>query len=222
MRARIRQTYFPAAGLILLALTLTGFWDNLVSDVGQPSNSDPKFVIHGLLCGAWMILFAVQTLLIARGKARLHRKLGIAGLAIAVGVALSTLWVFVAVWRGWYALDMESQANRFLLPSYALFVALGLRHRMRPDWHKRFLYTATLFMLGPVLGRAYDPLLVPFMRGWTEPEIDAAYHVVYLLVWSGFFASLLAYDALTLRRIHPVSGAAAVWFGVIWVIVWLV
>jgi len=222
MQRLIRRYYFPAMGTILLALTLVGFSDNLFTDVGQPSNSDPKFIVHGLLCGAWIILFAVQALLIGSRNVRLHRRLGIAGLVIAAGVALSTIWVFVAVWKGWAALDLESQANRLLLPSYALFVALGLRDRMRPDWHRRFLFTGTLFMLGPVLGRAYDPLLVPFMRGWTEAKIDAVYHVTYLLVWSAFFVSLLVYDLVVSRRIHPVSAAALGWFAAIWAIVWLV
>jgi hypothetical protein len=222
MRRLIRRTYFPAMSAILLALTLVGFWDNLVSDVGQPSNSDPKFIVHGSLCGAWIILFFVQTWLIGGRNVRLHRRLGVAGVVIATGVALSTLWVFVAVWKGWAALDMESQANRFLLPSYALFVALGLRDRVRPDWHRRYLFTGTLFMLGPVLARAYDPLLVPFMRGWTEAKIDAVFHVTYLLVWFAFFASLLGYDAVVQRRIHPVSAAALAWFATIWAIVYLI
>jgi hypothetical protein len=222
MQGAIRRTYFPVMGAILLALTLTGFWDNLVSDVGQPSNSDPKFVIHGLLCGAWIILFAVQTWLIGSRNLRLHRRLGVAGAVVAAGVALSTVWVFVAVWKGWAALDMESQANRFLLPSFALFVWLGLRNRTRPDWHRRYLFTGTLFMLGPVLGRTYDPLLVPLMRGWSVAQVDAAYHPIYLLSWSLFFASLIAFDWVTLRRVHPVTIGATLWFAAIWGIVALV
>ncbi|RYY23889.1 MAG: hypothetical protein EOP62_18525 [Sphingomonadales bacterium] len=222
MQRLIRRTYFPAMGLILLALTLTGFSDNLFTDVGQASNSDPKFIVHGLLCGAWIILFFVQTCLIARGNARLHRKLGIAGMVIAVGVALSTIWVFVAVWKGWAAMNMEAQANRLLLPSYALFVALGLRNRTRPDWHRRYLLAGTLFMLGPVLGRAFDPLVVPFLGGWTEPQIDAAFMPIFLGIWFALFASLFAYDAMVLRRIHPVTAGATLWFGAIWAIIWLI
>lgn len=222
MREAIRRYYFPAAGLVLLALTLTGFWDNLVSDTGQPSNSDPKFIIHGLLCGAWIIFFAVQTGLIAAGNRRLHRRLGVAGAVVAAGVAISTVWVFVAVWKGWARMDMESQANRFLLPSYALFVMLGLRDRMRPDWHRRYLYTATLFMLGPVLARTYDPLLMPLMSGWSVAQIDDAFKPIFLTVWWIFFASLIAHDAVVLRRIHPVTIGATLWFASIWGIVWAI
>jgi len=40
--------FFPIASFLLLFLTIAGFWDNLFTDVGQPSNSDPKFIVHGL------------------------------------------------------------------------------------------------------------------------------------------------------------------------------
>lgn len=222
MQRVIRGYYFPVMGAILVALTLVGFSDNLFTDVRQSSNFDPKFIVHGLLCGAWMILFFTQVSLIGSGNIRLHRKLGIAGVAIAAGVALSTIWVFVAVWRGWAALNLESQANRLLLPSYALFVILGLRNRARPEWHRRFLLTATLFMLGPVLGRAFDPLVLPFLSGWSEPQIDAAFLPIFLFSWSALFATLLGYDAVALRRIHPVTAGAILWFCAIWVIVWMI
>jgi hypothetical protein len=85
----MRRWYFVVAAFLLLALTVTGFWDNLVSDIGQKSNSDPKFIMHGLLCGAWMILLFIQTSLVGSGNLTAHRKLGIAGMAIAIGVTES-------------------------------------------------------------------------------------------------------------------------------------
>ncbi|MBK6298385.1 MAG: hypothetical protein IPF48_10670 [Sphingomonadales bacterium] len=86
--------FFPIASLFLLFLTIAGFWDNLFTDVGQPSNSDPKFIVHGLFCGSWMIALLAQSLLVNRGNVRLHRKLGMFALVAAIGVALSTIWVF--------------------------------------------------------------------------------------------------------------------------------
>ncbi len=218
MADAIRRWYFAVATFLLLTLTVVGFSDNLFTNVGQPSNSDPKFIIHGLLCGAWMILLLVQTSLVGAGNTKLHRKLGIAGLAVAIGVTISTVWVFVAVWKGWPAMNPEAKANRILLPSYSLFVALAFANRTRPAWHKRFMFTGTLFMLGPVLGRSFDPLAVPFMTGWTEPQIESAFLPWFFSVWLAFFISLVAYDAATLRRVHPVTLASILWFGIIWAI----
>jgi len=218
MRDAVRRYYFPLASLLLLALTIVGFWDNLVSDTGQPSNSDPKFIIHGVLCGAWIILLVAQTWLVRGGNVRLHRRLGIAGAAIATGVTLSTIWVFVVIWNGWAVMAPDVKINRLLLLSYSLFVILALRLRRRPDWHKRLIFIATLLMLDPVLGRVYDPLVVPLMTQMTEPQIDAAFLPWLILVWLGFFVSLAAYDAIVARRLHPVTLTGLLWFAAAWTI----
>ena len=125
----MQKYYFSLASGITLALTLWGFSDNLFWDVGQPSNRDPKFIIHGMFCLAWMIVFFAQATLVRKNNIRLHRKLGITGFIIAIGVALSTMYVFIVVWQGWDAMAYYVKANRMLLPSYALFVLLGLLNR---------------------------------------------------------------------------------------------
>lgn len=210
--------FFLVAALVLLGLTLVAFSDNLFTDVGQASNHDPKFIVHGLFCGAWIIVLVAQTLLVSSRNVRLHRKLGVAALLIAVGVTLSTIWVFWAVWKGWAAMSPDVKANRLLLPSYSLFIAMGYLNRRRADWHKRFIYTGTLFMLDPVLGRVYDPLLVPFMTGLTEKQIDAAFLPIILAIWLGFFAALFVYDAVVIRRIHRVTMGALTWFAAAWTV----
>lgn len=216
MQHLVRRWYFPAVSILLLALTLVGFRDNLITDVGQPSNSDPKFIIHGLLCGAWMILLVTQSLLINNGNVALHRKIGLAAMAVAIGVTLSTLWVFVAVWKGWAAMSPEVKANRLFLPSYAVFVILAFRNRRRPDWHKRLIQAATFFMLAPVLGRVYDPLIVdPFMTQLSEAQIEAAFLPWLFSVWAGFLLSMVFYDAIVMRRIHVVTTSALIVFGIV-------
>ena len=73
-------------------------------------------------------------------------------------------------------------------------------------------------MLDPVLGRVYDPLLVPFMTGLTEKQVDAAFLPTILVIWLGFFAALFAYDAVAIRRIHRVTAGALAWFAVAWTV----
>lgn len=221
-RSLMRRFYFPIVSLSLVLLTLIAFADNLFTNVGQPSNHDPKFIIHGLLCGAWMILLFVQTSLISAGNVRLHRRLGVAAMAVAIGVALSTIWVFYAAWKGWGVMTYDVKANRLLLPSFALFAALGFINRRRPDYHKRLMYTGTLFMLDPVLGRVYDPAIVPLLAGWSVPWIDAFYPIWKFAVWLGYFLSLFLFDWRTARRIHPVTIAALLVFGAISGLVWVI
>lgn len=217
-----RRYYFPVASFLLLAFTIAAFADNLFTDVGQPSNSDPKFIAHGLLCGAWMILLFAQSSLVSARNVRVHRTFGIAGILIAVGVTLSTIWLFIATWKGFAAMDAEVKANRLLLPSYSVFVALAYKYRRQPVRHKRLMFAGTLFMLDPVLARIYDPVIVPvFMAHWTERQIDAAFHPWFFATWLGFFFSLIAYDGSTLRRVHPVTLFALLWFAFVWTVAFL-
>jgi len=197
--------HFPVASALLLFLSLVAFGDNLVTDVGQPSNGDPKFVIHGLFLLAWMILLVVQSSLPRFGRLSLHRKLGNYGFFVAVGVVLSTLWLFAAVWRGWAALAPEVMANRIFLPLYAAYMIGAWRMRMRPEWHKRFVYLGTLFLLEPVLARTYDPLIAPLMPVYPPGGDDHLFLGYLALSWTSFYLALLLYDRLKGGRFHPLT-----------------
>nr|WP_166180005.1 hypothetical protein [Altererythrobacter segetis] len=200
-----RRHYFPALFVLLFALSLAAFWDNLVTDVHQPSNGDPKMLVHAFFAASWMLTLVVQSAFIRAGNVRLHRRLGTAGFIAAVGVTLSTLYLFVAKWKGWALMEPEVKANRLLLPAFAIFILLAYRNRRRPEIHKRLVLAGTLFLLEPILARLYDPYLVPVLPDAVN-RWDAVAYLVYLAgTWSAFYLSLFVYDWLVLRRIHPVS-----------------
>ena len=221
MSGRARRRYYAVVSGITLALTLWSFSDNLLWNVGQPSNRNPLLVIHGLFTLGWMLLFFVQATLIRVGNVRLHRRLGLAGVAVAAGTTLSTAWVFVVVWKGWAAMPDYLQANRLLLIVYAVLVSLAYRARRQPDYHRRYLLLATLCMLEPVLSRAFDPL-APLLDPLPAAQVDGAWWLFFVTTWSGLFLSLWLHDWRSARRIHPatVRGSAAV--ALAWIIVLLV
>ena len=222
MTGRVGGAYFSAASALLLVLSVVAFSDNLFTDVGQASNHDPKFVIHGLFGLAWYVLLTEQANLIRTRRVSLHKTLGIATFLVAIGVTLSTLYIFVVLWKGWANMAPEVRANRLLLPGYALCVMLAWRWRTRPEWHKRLLFAGTFLMLGPVLARTYDPLiaswlgpLVPAM----SPQTDEVLFLMYFFgVWVGFFVSLACYDWRKDKRVHAVTLAGFAWLVLSWVI----
>jgi uncharacterized membrane protein len=217
--ALIRRTYFSAVAASLLALTLWSFSDNLITNVGQRSNADPKFIVHGLFCLAWMVLLAVQANLVRSRNLRLHRKLGVVGSLVAIGVVLSTLYLFVVLWKGWAPMSPEIRMNRLLLPGYALLVSLAVIHRRRPAWHKRLILVASFYMLEPVLSRAFDPV-EPLLLSYTDAQVDLAWWIFFALVWNGFFLSLFVHDLVVDRRVHAVTVAGYLWFYLAWIIAW--
>jgi len=217
MTDRTWGAYFSIISVLLLFLSIVAFSDNLFTDVGQPSNSDPKFIVHGLFGLAWYVLLATQANLVRVRNLRLHMKLGIATFIVAIGVTLSTLYLFVVLWKGWPNMEAEVRANRLLLPGYALCLLLAWRWRRQPDWHKRLIFTGTFFMLPPVLDRDYDRLIM----SWAKPLFPVFYtkqvdEIGFLVFrwgsWIGFFLSLVFYDWKKLRRVHPVTLAGCAWF----------
>ena len=139
---------------------------------------------------------------------------------MAIGVTLSTLYIFVVLWKGWGNLAGEARANRLLLPGYAACMFLAWKWRSQSDRHKRLVFAGTFLMLGPVIARTYDPLLV----SWMEPlfpvftaRVDEAGFLLYFFgAWVGFFLSLAWYDWKALQRIHPVTVAGFAWLVLAW------
>ena len=203
--------HFPVGCALLLLLTLVAFGDNLVTDVTQPSNSNPVMVVHGLFLLAWMIVLVVQSQLPRSGRIDLHRKIGQWAFWVAGGVVLSTAVLFAAVWKGWAAMTPEVLANRILLPSYAICMVAAYRNRMRPQWHKRLVYCGTLLLSEPVLARTFDPLIVPLLPPMAPGADMPIFYGYMIIVWTGFFVGLLAYDRLSLRRFHRVTLGSLAW-----------
>ena len=213
-------TYFSNVSVLLLALSIVAFSDNLFTDIGQPSNRDPKFIVHGIFGLAWYVLLATQANLVRVRNLLLHRKLGIATFIVAIGVTLSTLYLFVVLWKGWPNMEPDVRANRLLLPGYAVCLLLAWRLRARSDWHKRLIFVGTFFMLGPVLDRIYDPLVM----SWAKPMFPLLYtkqvdEIGFLMFrwgcWIGFFLSLALYDWKTLRYVHRVTLAGGAWLALV-------
>jgi len=204
----MKKHYFFIVSIILLALSFFAFSDNLITDVGQKSNSDPKFIIHGLFCFAWFSVLVFQTLYIRKGDYTTHKRVGMAGGWIAAGVFVSTVYVFVVIFESWEETWFVAKANRFFMAAYAILIVLAFINKAEGTKHKRYIYLATIYMLGPILDRVAGKL-----------DLDEI--LFNSIVWNLLFISLFRYDWITLQRIHPISWIGYLWFYVVWAIAFL-
>ena len=198
--------YFTIVSSILLISSFVAFSDNLITDIHQESNSDPKFIIHGLIMFAWFGTFVAQTYFILRKKIKTHMRFGQIGFVLAIGVFLSTLYVFIAIYKGWSNMEPFVRANRLLMLSFATFILLAYLNRKNAIKHKRFIFWAIVLPIEPIMGRVSDLFLID---NWV---------LFYVIVWHTFFASFLIYDWLTIKKIHAISWAGLAWFYVAWLI----
>jgi hypothetical protein len=157
---------------------------------------------HGLLFMSWIILFILQSALVAGGRTGIHRRLGIAGAILAA--AVFTIGVTVSIEtlrRGGGGAD----PRRFLsIPLGDIVVFGGLvvaafLLRRKTAAHKRLMLLATISLLAAGFGRFLPQI---HMQGMTN----------FFLCTAICVAVVMAYDFTSRGRVHPatLSGGLAV------------
>ena len=187
VRERRRGLYFPIVGTYLFALAIIGFSDNLFTDIGQPSNSQPRFLIHGFFALAWFALIAIQPWLVTTGNVATHRKLGVFGAIAATGLVLTTAYLQTLHFIRNDGLAGIALINSIMATAFALCVALAIANRHRPELHKRLMMVGTFLILEPLAARVSGHLGLSPMA--TVP-----------LIWLGLFVSLIVRDRMVLGR----------------------
>ena len=158
--------------------------------------------LHGALFSAWVLLFIVQTAFIARRRVTVHRRVGVAGIALAAAmVVVGVSTAISAAARG--AAPPGVDALTFLavplfdMVLFAGFIAAAFSERRNKEAHKRLMLLAYISIITAAVARlpgliAYGPLAF----------FGVSY--IYILVAA-------AYDRVTRGRIHPVY----IWGGVL-------
>lgn len=146
--------------------------------------------VHGAIFSAWVVLFLVQTGLVAARRVATHRRLGIAGALLAAAMIVVGLKAaFAAAARG--AAPPGVDAITFLavpvvhVVVFTTFVSAAIWRRRDRESHKRLMLLAYVAIVGPAVARIPGP-----------PFLGVA--VLVLLVAMG-----MAYDRYSRRSIHP-------------------
>jgi hypothetical protein len=159
--------------------------------------------LHAAAFTAWFVLLLVQIRLVAAKRIAWHRRLGVAGAAVAVLMVVTTLGCIVEAIRGggviagvpaWQFVALSTVS----IGLFAGFVAAAVFLRRRPDWHGRFMIVASCGILGPAVGRALIMIGGP-------PAAIYANHVLGLLL-----ATCIAHDWFRRRIVHPAFVIGAV------------
>jgi hypothetical protein len=160
----------------------------------------PLAYVHGAVFSAWVVLFIVQTALVATRRLAMHRRLGIAGVVLAAAMIVVGLRAaFAAAARG--AAPPGMDPITFLtvpftqMVMFTAFVSAAIWRRRDRESHKRLMLLAYVTIIGPAVARIpLPPLLFP---------------VSVLFVAMG-----MAYEFYSRGRIH----AAYLWGGALLVI----
>ncbi len=207
-RATKRQSrFFLIAAALMTLVVFLGFLPSFY--LRSQFRTEPlpiHLVIHGLIMTAWQLLFLTQTILVARRRTDLHRKLGFAGAGLAVAVVASGIHATLlqpgrladAGITLPFPIELLVVGNLFGFVVFAGFVATAIVRRRDAQLHKRLIFWACVVTMGPALTpvRSLGEMIAPYFPATFPPEVA--------LIWVAWIA-LLAHDWRTSRSFHPVS-----------------
>jgi hypothetical protein len=191
---RRARYFFVVLGIVFIVVAALGFGPHLLAFAAGKFPISPIAHIHGALMTAWLLTFVAQSVLAAKGRIDLHRKLG----ACAV-------WLGAVIWISIVSLTVRDYMNHkyplnenifYSLPQLyviavfgTLFTAAIVMRRNSP-WHKRFMVIATISLLQAGVDR-YSWLPEQGPGYW--PQVACLDVLLVLLV---------AFDFISFKRIH--------------------
>jgi hypothetical protein len=152
-------------------------------------------MLHGLLFSAWVVLFIVQTALVAGHRVSLHRRLGVAGAGLAAAMVLVGISTAIAsAARGGAPPGVDPltflAVPLFDMVVFPIFVIAALLKRRDREAHKRLMLLAYITIIVAAVARW--PGVLPY-----GPFVFFGLGFVFLLLG-------IVYDLVTRRRVHPV------------------
>jgi hypothetical protein len=212
----IERWYFTGMAIAMLAVSVAGFLPAIVNPAGRRAPLSPLAATHGIIFFAWLLLFLIQSLLVANRRVAWHRRLGLASafvlpLMIPLGYAAT-----VAMVRRGFDLSGDQKIEfhpraGFLDPYnasifnfgdlllFTILVVAAICSRRRPEIHKRLMLFANIALMGApivhLLGHTSPALLTP---------------AIVVVPFTIFLLAAVARDYITAKRIHPLTAGLAI------------
>lgn len=155
----------------------------------------PLMHVHAVLFTGWVVLFIVQTALVAARRVAVHRRLGIAGALLAAAMVIVGTGTAIEAGRRGAAPPGIPPIAFLVVPIFdvtlfAVFVTAAIWKRRDKEAHKRLMLLAYVSIITAGVARlpgliVYGPLLF--------------FGLSFLIVVMG-----MAYDVISRRRVHRV------------------
>ena len=192
---RLPRGFCAGMAVAAVGVLIVGFAPSVAGRLPQTMAMRAIVVAHALLFSSWMVLFLVQTSLVATHHVRVHRRLGIAGAVIATVMVVSAPPMAVGLARR--GGPTGSDPLMFMLVIlvdvllFATFFGSAIWLRRRAETHRRLMLLAMTALLPPAIGRW------PWIVRHPAPGV--------LGILSLFLVAPVVGDLLARRRPHPMS-----------------
>jgi hypothetical protein len=175
LRGFLARYFYFAMAVLLAAVVWYGFSHTIEENLFHPSFPRPRVLYaHAAVFGGWMVLFLLQTGLVALfRKRRWHRWLGWLGVAMACGMPVLGTWSALSMTKLRYGFgDVDDVAFLILafndMAAFACLMAAAILLRNRSsEAHKRLVLLATCVISVAALTRFPPWLPAPEHGVWS-------------------------------------------------------
>jgi hypothetical protein len=207
---RTDNIFFSGMAVLMLATVFVGFARTyFLAGMFRAHLPSPIIHVHGAVFSLWVLLLITQTSLVSAGRTDIHRKLGLAGFALACLMpVLGVLAATNSLSRNFAPPGFPLGAQTFyVIPMadmliFSTLVFFAFRARRTPAVHKRLILIATIALTDAPTGRP------PFSVLTGHAHMDALFPMIFLLL-------VVAYD---LWSTHTVQ-RATIWAGLFLIVV---
>jgi hypothetical protein len=193
-RSPLDRFFHLGIALVIAGIIAMGFGPTLDLKLIHPPSPRPRVLyFHAALFTVWILLFVVQTALVAARRVAWHRCLGICG--VVLGALIPVLGIMTAITVTRLQADHGRAGESSLIVPFfdmlAFTVTFGLavHWRRRPEYHRRLALIAACGLTVAAIAR---------LPGWLVPD-NAYYAGVDTLILAA-----VARDWIVMRRVHPV------------------
>ena len=163
---RFRPSFFFCMTLAMAFFVFGGFGvHSFVPALKDEFPPAPPIVhLHAVVFVSWMILLVTQSALVGAGNVRLHRSLGLWGIAHAtaimlLGLSLQLIATRSAMLKGFAPGTDGLYLGLCAFAGFSLMFTLAIRKRQRPEIHRRMILFAMLPVLPPGVNRFWSEAL---------------------------------------------------------------
>lgn len=181
--------------LVIAGVVIYGFSHTINENLIHPAYPRPLILyFHAAIFTSWLVLLITQTALIRTRNVRLHRKLGLCALALAIAIPVIGIATGVVMAR-FDTLHGSTDAAQFLIVpffdmvAFTILVGLAIVWRGKPEYHRRLMFLAACALTIAAFNR-FPASIVP--DNWGYAGVD-----VLILVGVGR-------DLIVTKHIHPV------------------
>lgn len=166
----------------------------------------PIVHLHAVVFVSWMLLLVTQSALVGTGNVKLHRSLGMWGIAHATAIMMLGLSLQLIATRGAMLKGFAPGTDGLYLglcafAGFTTMFTLAIRNRRRPEIHRRIILFAMLPVLPPGVNRFWSEAL------GLEPIPVVP---LYATLWA-MAAAILLHEWRRTRRINRYSLFGAGW-----------